>query len=188
MNARSDVGRNWHARRIEESPAPTRCNTCASRPDGRGKARRSLTTRIRHVEQRARPPQTLACGTRWRRLPSRTLSPFGTLTFRSGYVRVTMPRRRLRERADTARHKHQTDKADITDREIEIRDVIKDGALGWRNGGAHGRGATADRRHAGLLPGHRDVRQASRATAAAPREPARNGAAHRKNSFKRSQK
>src|SRR5262249_16377864 len=40
-----------------------RSSTKASRRDGRGKLGRALTTRTRHVEQRARPPQTLAGGT-----------------------------------------------------------------------------------------------------------------------------
>ena len=72
-------------------------------PDGFGKALRSLTTLTRQVEQRARPPQTLACGTLLRRLASRTLSPFGTRTWRPGYDTVTIPRRRsLSERAPRA--------------------------------------------------------------------------------------
>jgi hypothetical protein len=57
----SDIGRSWQARRIDGfAETPMASNTKASRPEGRGSLLRSLRTRIRHVEQRARPPQTLA--------------------------------------------------------------------------------------------------------------------------------
>ena len=62
-NERSAAGRNWQARRIEGSEVPTRPSTKASRGDGSGSAVQSPITRMRQVEQRARPPQTLACGT-----------------------------------------------------------------------------------------------------------------------------
>src|SRR3954452_5980006 len=53
----SVLGRSWHARRIAgPALARTRASTCCSRPDGRGSFERSLTTRTRQVEQRARPP------------------------------------------------------------------------------------------------------------------------------------
>src|SRR5258706_246893 len=78
---RSVFGRNWQARRIAGSPpAPTRSSTKASRFDGAGSELQSPTTRIRQVEHRARPPQTLACGMLLRRLASSTLRPFGTRT------------------------------------------------------------------------------------------------------------
>src|SRR3954463_15375698 len=78
---RSVSGRNWQARRIAGSaPAPTRLSTNASRLDGSGKESQSPITRMRQVEQRARPPQTLAWGTLLRRLASSTLRPFGTRT------------------------------------------------------------------------------------------------------------
>src|SRR6266404_9427354 len=78
---RSVSGRNWQARRIAGSaPAPTRLSTNASRLEGSGKESQSPITRMRQVEQRARPPQTLAWGTLLRRLASSTLRPFGTRT------------------------------------------------------------------------------------------------------------
>src|SRR6202022_972065 len=78
---RSEFGRNWQARRIAGSaPAPPRLSTEASRFEGFGRALKSPITRIRQVEHRARPPQTLACGTLLRRLASSTLRPFGTRT------------------------------------------------------------------------------------------------------------
>src|SRR5260370_16826405 len=78
---RSVFGRNWQARRIAGSPpAPTRSSTKASRFDGAGSELQSPITRIRQVEHRARPPQTLPCGTLLRRLASTTLRPFGTRT------------------------------------------------------------------------------------------------------------
>src|SRR5476649_1002947 len=77
---RSAMGRNWQARRIDGSDAPTRLSTNASRLDGSGNEVQSPITRMRQVEQRARPPQTLACGTLLRRLASSTLRPFGTRT------------------------------------------------------------------------------------------------------------
>src|SRR4029453_5318364 len=84
--------RSWQARRIDGfAETPMASNTKASRPEGRGSLLRSLRTRIRHVEQRARPPQTLACGILKRRLVSRTLKPFGTRPCRFGYVTVIMP-------------------------------------------------------------------------------------------------
>src|SRR5664279_970226 len=74
-------GRSWQARRIAGSePAPTRLSTNASRLDGSGRSAQSPITRMRQVEQRARPPQTLACGTLLRRLASSTLRPLGTRT------------------------------------------------------------------------------------------------------------
>ena len=60
---RSVSGRSWQASRIDGSDAPTRLSTKASRGDGSGSALQSPITRMRQVEQRARPPQTLACGT-----------------------------------------------------------------------------------------------------------------------------
>src|SRR6202521_5496628 len=78
---RSVFGRNWQARRIAGSaPAPTRLSTKASRLEGSGSELQSPITRIRHVEQRARPPQMLACGTLLRRLALRRLRPFGPRT------------------------------------------------------------------------------------------------------------
>ncbi len=77
---RSQPGRNWQASLIEGSVVPTRVSTSASRCDGSGSASWSPMMRMRQVEQRARPPQTLACGTLWRRLASSTESPFGTRT------------------------------------------------------------------------------------------------------------
>ena len=62
-NDRSRSGLSWHASRIEGSVAPTRLSTKASRWDGSGNELVSPLTRMRHVEQRARPPHTLACGT-----------------------------------------------------------------------------------------------------------------------------
>ena len=41
------------------APVPTRFSTNDSRPDGGGRAERSLITRTRQVEHRALPPQTL---------------------------------------------------------------------------------------------------------------------------------
>src|SRR6202035_2345384 len=94
---RSVLGRNWQARRIAGSPpAPTRSSTKASRFDGAGKALQSPVTRIRQVEHRARPPQTLACGTLLRRLASSTLRPFDTRTVLPlPYDRLIMPPRRV---------------------------------------------------------------------------------------------
>src|SRR4030088_3397776 len=80
-NDRSVSGLSWQARRIAGSaPAPTRVSTNASRLDGAGSDAQSPITRMRQVEQRARPPHTLACGTLLRRLASSTLRPFGTRT------------------------------------------------------------------------------------------------------------
>src|SRR3984893_16128535 len=60
---RSASGLSWQARRIAGSePAPTRLSTNASRLDGFGSEVQSPITRMRQVEQRARPPQTLAWG------------------------------------------------------------------------------------------------------------------------------
>src|SRR3984893_17936090 len=93
---RSVFGRNWQARRIAGSaPAPTRLSTKASRLDGSGSELQSPITRIRQVEHRARPPQTLAGGTLLRRLASTTLRPFGTRTVLPlPYDRLIMPPRR----------------------------------------------------------------------------------------------
>src|SRR5260221_5369436 len=78
-NERSASGLSWQARRMAGSePAPTRLSTNASRLDGCGSDVQSPITRMRQVEQRARPPQTLACGTLLRRLASSTPKPFGT--------------------------------------------------------------------------------------------------------------
>src|ERR1700682_3814061 len=75
---RSVSGLSWQARRIAGSePAPTRLSTNASRLEGSGSELQSPIMRIRQVEQRARPPHTLACGTLLRRLASSTLRPFG---------------------------------------------------------------------------------------------------------------
>src|ERR1700681_3624174 len=76
---RSVAGLSWQARRIAGSElAPTRLSTNASRCDGSGSEVQSPITRMRQVEQRARPPQTLACGTLLRRLASAPPPPFGT--------------------------------------------------------------------------------------------------------------
>src|SRR6266849_2814370 len=93
---RSASGLSWQARRIAGSePAPTRLSTNASRLDGSGSDVQSPMMRIRQVEQRARPPHTLACGTLLRRLASSTLRPFGTRTVLPlPYERVIMPPRR----------------------------------------------------------------------------------------------
>src|SRR6202023_659140 len=89
---RSVSGRSWQARRIDGSAAPTRLSTNASRGDGCGSELESPITRMRQVEQRARPPQTLACGTLLRRLASSTLRPFGTRTVLPlPYDRLIMP-------------------------------------------------------------------------------------------------
>src|SRR5258706_12468341 len=78
---RSASGLSWQARRIAGSePAPTRLSTKASRLDGTGSELQSPITRMRQGEQRARPPQMLACGELWRRLAPSTLKPVGTLT------------------------------------------------------------------------------------------------------------
>src|SRR3954453_1974571 len=93
MTAMSALGRSWQARRIDGlADAPTRASTKASRPDGGGNAARSLTTRTRHVEHRALPPQTLACGTLNRMLVSRMVRPRGVRTFLPGYDTVIDPR------------------------------------------------------------------------------------------------
>src|SRR5690349_17072834 len=85
ITATSALGRSWQASRIDGlAPAPTRDNTNASRPDGGGSEERSLTTRTRQVEQRALPPQTLACGTSKRMLVSRIVRPRGERTLRPG--------------------------------------------------------------------------------------------------------
>src|ERR1700687_3911180 len=75
---RSVSGLSWQARRIDGSVAPTRLSTNASRCDGSGSELQSPITRMRQVEQRARPPHTLAFGAVWRRLASRALTPLGT--------------------------------------------------------------------------------------------------------------
>ena len=76
------IGPQLAGQPIDGSAAPTRASTKASRHDGSGKLSQSPITRIRQVEQRARPPHMLACGTLWRRLASSTLRPFGTRTVR----------------------------------------------------------------------------------------------------------
>src|ERR1700738_1090979 len=93
---RSVFGRNWQARRIDGAPPPpTRTSTKASRFDGAGSELQSPITRIRQVEHRARPPQTLACGTLLRRLASSPLGPFGPRTVLPlPYDRLIMPPRR----------------------------------------------------------------------------------------------
>src|SRR5713226_10049462 len=90
---RSVAGLSWQARRIAGSElAPTRLSTNASRCDGSGSDVQSPITRMRQVEQRARPPQTLACGTLLRRLASSTLRPLGIRTVLPlPYDRVIMP-------------------------------------------------------------------------------------------------
>ena len=47
---------------------------------GEGSANEPRSMRTRQVEQRARPPQTEACGTPFIRLISRSVGPCGTLT------------------------------------------------------------------------------------------------------------
>src|ERR1700688_4236751 len=94
------------------SLTPTRVRTNPSRRDGRGNAPRSLTTRTRQVEHRARPPQTLACGTLNRRLVSRILRPLGTRTRRLGYDTVIDPRRL----SSTARTPRAANTSTIADR------------------------------------------------------------------------
>src|ERR1035437_1865308 len=102
---RSASGLSWQGRRIAGyAPAPTRFSKNDSRLDGSGSDVQSPITRMRQVEQRARPPQTLACGTLLRRLASSTLRPLGTRTVLPlPYDRVIMPpRRSLRARAPLA--------------------------------------------------------------------------------------
>src|SRR5258708_38460468 len=70
---RSASGLSWQASRIAGSePAPTRLSTNASRWDGSGSELQSPITRMRQVEERARPPHTLGCGTVYRKLSSST--------------------------------------------------------------------------------------------------------------------
>ena len=55
--------------------APIRANAVASNPDGSGRLRSPFVTRIRHVVQRARPPQTEAWGMPFSRNVSSTVAP-----------------------------------------------------------------------------------------------------------------
>ncbi len=169
-------------------PAPTRASTKASRPDGLGKALRSLTTLTRQVEQRARPPQTLACGTLLRRLASSTLRPFrdAHLAARIRHRDHSAPA--LVERARAASREHQQDRRRVTDREIE-QSVMSS----MTSRLSRGIGLMFCARQAGSL--------ARRITSCAPwwtpsiasggsstAIDKRIGAAHRKNGFMRSQK
>ena len=77
----SATGLSWQARRTARS-APSRASTRASTGACGGRRSRPSSTRTRQVEQRARPPQSEACGIPARRLASSTLSPLGMRTDR----------------------------------------------------------------------------------------------------------
>ena len=131
-NDRSVSGRSWQASRIDGSVAPTRLSTNASRYDGCGSVLQSPITRIRQVEQRARPPHTLACGhvvaqARFQhaeafRHPNRAAIAIGQIDHAGAA---------LGDRARAACQQHQSDQAEIADQEI-IGDVIQHLLLGRR--------------------------------------------------------
>src|SRR5882757_6686569 len=130
---RSLSGLSWQASRIAGSePAPTRLSTNASRCDGCGSDAQSPITRMRQVEQRARPPHTLACGTLLRRLASSTLRPFGTPDYPAiaiGQADHAAPP--LVQRAGALCQQHTSDQGEITDQEV-ILDGAQYGLLGRR--------------------------------------------------------
>jgi len=94
---------------------PTRPSTNASRCDGAGRPLQSPMMRMRQVEQRARPPHTLACGTLLRRLASSTLNPSAPEpSFRCHRTgdRAAAP---FDEGARTSRQQDKTEQAEIAD-------------------------------------------------------------------------
>ncbi len=112
--------------------APTRLSTNASRWTAPATTLQSPITRMRQVEQRARPPQTLACGTLLRRLASSTLRPFGhpnRPAIAVGQGDHAAPA--LVQRADAPRQQHKSEQAEIADQEI-ILDAVQIRPVGWR--------------------------------------------------------
>ena len=75
------------------------------------------------------PPHTLACGMPFRKLASRTLRPFGTLTFTPfGYESAIMPPRRSASARPPRAARIETQHGRVGDREPED-DRVEQGAL-----------------------------------------------------------
>ena len=94
----SPSGRSWQASRTGGCKAARSSTACSPACGSRRGAVHSMT-RMRQVEQRPRPPQMLACGTRPTRLASSTVNPIGTRTLRCcGYLTRNVPPQRSRQR------------------------------------------------------------------------------------------
>ena len=77
----SCVGRHWQARRTFAG-ASILPSACASMRPGGGRCASPSPIRTRQVVQRARPPQTEACGMPSSRIASRMLRPTGAVITR----------------------------------------------------------------------------------------------------------
>ncbi len=83
VTLRACRGRIWQARRTSAS-APMRASSADSASDGGASPSPPSSTLTRQVEQRALPPQTERCGTRWARLISSRVGPGAVSTFGPG--------------------------------------------------------------------------------------------------------